>query len=108
MHYERAIIYVSAVAARGAVVKSTAFVELREIEFAYGPVQVLFGISFTVAKGEGLGLLGTNGAGKSTVRRVLAGLERPSHGTVTFDGRDVTDTPAEKLCTSGVALVMGG
>jgi ABC-type branched-subunit amino acid transport system ATPase component len=98
----------SAVAATGAVAESTTFVELRDIEFAYGPVQVLFGVSFTVTKGEILGLLGTNGAGKSTVLRVLAGLEVPAGGTVTFDGRDVTDTPAEKLCTSGVALVMGG
>jgi ABC-type branched-subunit amino acid transport system ATPase component len=98
----------SAVASRGAVAEGTTFVELRDIEFAYGPVQVLFDVSFTVSRGEVLGLLGTNGAGKSTVLRVLAGLEVPARGTVTFDGRDVTGVPAEKLCTSGVALVMGG
>lgn len=84
------------------------FVELRDVEFSYGPVQVLFGVSFTVAKGEVLGLLGTNGAGKSTVLRVLAGLETPHDGVVTFDGRDVTGVPAEKLTTVGVGLVMGG
>jgi len=99
---------VSAVAATGAVAEGTTFLELREIEFSYGPVQVLFDVSFTVERGEILGLLGTNGAGKSTVLRVLAGLESPSRGTVTFDGRDVTGMPAEKRCTAGVALVMGG
>ena len=99
---------VSAVAARGAIEEGTTFLELREIEFSYGPVQVLFGVSFTVERGEILGLLGTNGAGKSTVLRVLAGLESPARGSVTFDGRDVTALPAEKRCTSGVALVMGG
>ena len=84
------------------------FVELRDVEFSYGPVQVLFGVSFTVERGEVLGLLGTNGAGKSTVLRVLAGLEVPRHGSVTFDGRDVTGVPAEKLSAAGIGLVMGG
>jgi ABC-type branched-subunit amino acid transport system ATPase component len=98
----------SAVAARRAVAKRSTLVELRDIEFAYGPVQVLFGVSFSVAQGEVLGLLGTNGAGKSTVLRVLAGLEAPAAGTVTFDGKDVTGVPAEKLCAAGVGLVMGG
>jgi ABC-type branched-subunit amino acid transport system ATPase component len=96
------------VAVSGAVAEGTTLVELRDIEFAYGPVQVLFGVSFTVARGEVLGLLGTNGAGKSTVLRVLAGLEVPATGTVTFDGADVTAVPAEKLCAAGVGLVMGG
>ena len=84
------------------------FVELRDVEFSYGPVQVLFGINFTVERGEVLGLLGTNGAGKSTVLRVLAGLEAPRNGTVTFDGRDITGVPAEKRSAAGIGLVMGG
>src|SRR5207247_6420299 len=71
-------------------------------------VPVLFGISFGVERGEVLGLLGTNGAGKSTVLRVLSGLERPSQGRVLLDGVDVTGVPAEQLCRRGVALVMGG
>ena len=81
---------------------------LDDIHFSYGPVQVLFGVSFSLDRGEILGLLGTNGAGKSTVLRVLTGLDHPSRGRVTFDGRDVTTTPAEQLCRQGVALVMGG
>jgi ABC-type branched-subunit amino acid transport system ATPase component len=99
---------VSTVAPPGADAEGTTFLELREIEFSYGPVQVLFGISFAVQRGEILGLLGTNGAGKSTVLRVLAGLESATRGTVTFDGKDVTALPAEKRCTSGIVLVMGG
>src|SRR5688572_31186450 len=82
---------------------------LDDIEFSYGSVQVLFGVSFSVERGEMLGLLGTNGAGKSTVLRVLVGLDHPTAGTVTLAGRDVTATPAEELCgQGGVALVMGG
>ncbi len=82
--------------------------ELDEIHFSYGSVPVLFGVSFAVQQGEVLGLLGTNGAGKSTVLRVLSGLDAPSSGTVTFDGEDVTGTPAEVLCRRGISLVMGG
>jgi ABC-type branched-subunit amino acid transport system ATPase component len=82
--------------------------ELDDIHFAYGSVPVLFGVSMAVGTGEILGLLGTNGAGKSTVLRVLAGLEAPSSGRVLLDGEDVTAVPAERRCRAGVALVMGG
>jgi len=82
--------------------------ELHEIHFSYGAVPVLFGVSLAVEPGVVLGLLGTNGAGKSTVLRVLAGLEAPSSGSVTLDGLDVTRLPAEVRCRQGVALVMGG
>jgi ABC-type branched-subunit amino acid transport system ATPase component len=82
--------------------------ELEDIHFSYGSVPVLFGVSLGIEPGEVLGLLGTNGAGKSTVLRVLAGLEAPSSGSVTFAGRDVTATPAEVRCRLGIGLVMGG
>jgi ABC-type branched-subunit amino acid transport system ATPase component len=85
-----------------------AVLELEDIHFSYGSVPVLFGVSLRIEPGEVLGLLGTNGAGKSTVLRVLAGLEAPSSGSVTFAGRDVTSTPADLRCRLGIALVMGG
>jgi len=87
---------------------SDPLVSLHDIHFSYGSVQVLFGVSFAVDRGEILGLLGTNGAGKSTVLRVLTGLEHPWRGAVTLAGQDVTATPAEQLCRQGVALVLGG
>lgn len=82
--------------------------EVDEIDFSYGSVQVLFGASFHVSRGEVLGLLGTNGAGKSTILRVLAGLAVPSSGAIRLDGVDITGVPAEQLCRRGIALVMGG
>jgi ABC-type branched-subunit amino acid transport system ATPase component len=85
-----------------------ALLDLHDVHFAYGSVPVLFGVSFAVRPGEVLGLLGTNGAGKSTVLRVLAGLEQPARGRVTFDGHDVTALPAERRCRMGIALVLGG
>src|SRR5437867_7551319 len=81
---------------------------VRDIEFSYGQLQVLFGISMDVHPGEALALLGTNGAGKSTLLRVIAGLEKPSAGSVTFDGRDITSVPADRLCGEGLVLIPGG
>jgi ABC-type branched-subunit amino acid transport system ATPase component len=85
-----------------------ALLELADIHFSYGSTPVLFGVSFDVQPGEVLGLLGTNGAGKSTVLRVLAGLSPPSRGSVRYDGRDITATPAEELCRQGISLMVGG
>jgi ABC-type branched-subunit amino acid transport system ATPase component len=78
------------------------------VDFSYGRLQVLFGVSLEVAPGEALALLGTNGAGKSTLLRVVSGLERPSAGTVRFDGHDITGTPAERLPGRGLVLIPGG
>ena len=54
--------------------------QLANIDFSYGPVQVLFGVDFDVRKGETVALLGTNGAGKSTALRVISGLAVPERG----------------------------
>ena len=89
-------------------VTTDALLTVRDVDFAYGPLQVLFGISLDVRPGEALALLGTNGAGKSTLLRVIAGLESPSAGSVTFAGRDITSAPAEQLATEGLVLIPGG
>lgn len=81
---------------------------VRNVDFAYGPLQVLFDVSLSVRRGEALALLGTNGAGKSTLLRVIAGLEQPSAGSVTLAGRDITGTPAERLAAQGLLLIPGG
>jgi ABC-type branched-subunit amino acid transport system ATPase component len=83
-------------------------IEVRGVTFAYGWLQVLFGVDLTVTKGEIVGLLGTNGAGKSTLLRVLVGLSLPNSGSVRINGRDVTRLPAEERVGLGVGLVSGG
>ena len=85
-----------------------AAVELVDVDFSYGSLQVLFDVSLHVRAGEVLGLLGTNGAGKSTVLRVLSGLAPPDRGRVLLDGDDVTGTPAERMAGLGVVQVPGG
>ena len=87
---------------------SEVVLSVRDIEFSYGALQVLFGISLDVHRGEALALLGTNGAGKSTLLRVICGLEEPSAGSVTFGGRDITSAPAERLAGQGIVLIPGG
>ncbi|HUC37731.1 MAG TPA: ATP-binding cassette domain-containing protein [Acidimicrobiales bacterium] len=82
--------------------------DVRGVDFSYGQLQVLFGISMDVRRGEALALLGTNGAGKSTLLRVISGLERPDRGSILFGGRDITSTPAEALSGHGLVLVPGG
>jgi len=81
---------------------------VRDIDFSYDRLQVLFGISMDVQQGEALALLGTNGAGKSTLLRVITGLERPSTGSVTFAGAEITGRAAERLVHEGIVLVPGG
>ncbi|HEY3701154.1 MAG TPA: ATP-binding cassette domain-containing protein, partial [Acidimicrobiales bacterium] len=79
-----------------------------DIDAAYGQVQVLFGVDLAVAEGEVLALLGTNGAGKSTILRVAAGLLRPSSGRVVFDGADVTKADPVQRVKAGLVCVPGG
>jgi len=78
------------------------------VEASYGSLQVLFGIDMGVERNELLALLGTNGAGKSTVLKSIAGLLPPTQGTVTFDGRDITGLPAEEIARLGLSLMPGG
>ncbi|MFC7227359.1 ABC transporter ATP-binding protein [Salinirubellus salinus] len=70
-------------------------VELEDVSVRYGGVTALDSVSLSVAPGEFFTLVGPSGCGKTTTLRVLAGLERPTEGTVRVDGEDVTDRPPE-------------
>jgi len=88
--------------------KVTAALSVQELSFSYGSRQILWDVSFDVAPGERLALLGTNGAGKSTVLRNICGLEQPGSGTVLYGGTDITGRLAEELVHEGIGMVMGG
>jgi branched-chain amino acid transport system ATP-binding protein len=64
--------------------------ELREVDAGYGPFRAIFGVSLAVPPGGVLAILGSNGAGKTTIARVSSGLIRPTSGQVLFDGVDIT------------------
>ncbi|WP_417581056.1 ABC transporter ATP-binding protein [Pelagibacterium sp.] len=71
-------------------------VRLTSIKKSFGPIQVLHGISLDIASGEFISLLGASGCGKTTLLRIVAGLEGVTSGQVEIDGADVTQLPPEK------------
>jgi branched-chain amino acid transport system permease protein len=87
---------------------ANALLSVRSLDVKYGQVQVLFDVDVDVQRGEVLALLGTNGAGKSTVLGAVSGLLDPSAGTVTFDGQDITGMAPHRIAALGVAQVPGG
>ena len=82
--------------------------QVHNLDFAYGSVQVLFDVSFEVARGEVLALLGTNGAGKSTLLRAVSGLGIPDRGVVRLSGRTITYADAEDRFAAGLVQLRGG
>jgi ABC-type branched-subunit amino acid transport system ATPase component/sugar phosphate permease len=87
---------------------SVPVIQVRNLDFSYGRVQVLFDVSLEVHRGETLALLGTNGAGKSTLLRVVSGLGVPSRGVVRLNGRTVTYTDPELRVRIGIVQLVGG
>jgi ABC-type branched-subunit amino acid transport system ATPase component len=83
--------------------------EVEHVNLSYGSLQILFDVSIEVPGGGRVALLGTNGAGKSSLLRVVAGLATPHPGAVVrFDGADVTTLPAERRVSLGMAMLAGG
>ncbi len=76
------------------------------LEVAYGDLQVLWGVSVSVAPGEMVCLLGPNGSGKSTLMNSLSGLVRPRAGTIVFDGARVDGRPPHEITALGIAHVL--
>jgi len=82
--------------------------QVANLDYSYGPVQVLFDVGFEVKRGATLALLGTNGAGKSTVFRAISGLGTSDRGVVRLNGQTITYTAAETRAQLGVIQVAGG
>lgn len=81
----------------------TALLEVENLRVAYGKIEAVKGISFSVEAGQIVTLIGTNGAGKTTTLRTLSGLLKPLAGTVRFDGRPLSGVPAHKIVALGLA-----
>lgn len=79
--------------------------DVERIHTYYGLSHILFDVSLTVGSGEIVGLLGRNGAGKSTTMRSIAGLTPPKQGRVTFKGENITEKAAYLLVRRGIAYV---
>lgn len=82
--------------------------QVEHLRTAYGAVVVNRDVSLRVEAHEIVTILGPNGAGKSTLLRAISGLLRPKHGTIRFDGSDVTGRPAAQMASHGVVMVPEG
>jgi branched-chain amino acid transport system ATP-binding protein len=74
----------------------------------YGAIRALKGVSFEVAKGEIITLIGANGAGKSTTLNAISNVIKKASGTVIFDGRDISSAPPDSIVASGLVQVPEG
>jgi branched-chain amino acid transport system ATP-binding protein len=82
--------------------------EVRNLVAGYGGTDVLRGISLDVAAGEIVAVLGANGVGKTTLNRALSGLLRPSAGTISFLGREITGEKPPAIVEAGLIHVPEG
>ena len=88
--------------------KTTPVLEAKGLDVHYGKVQVLYDVDFVVHEGERVALLGTNGAGKSTILKAVSGLVDPTEGQVFWKGTDITKMHAEDRVKLGIGHVPGG
>lgn len=82
--------------------------EVKDIDVCYGDVQVLRGVSLSVGEGEIVGLVGANGAGKSTTLKAISGLIPLRNGSMQFDGVRLDGVPAHKVVELGISHVPEG
>ncbi len=81
---------------------------VEKLDLYYGDAQALDGISLEVGKGELVAIVGANGAGKSSLIRTIAGIERPRAGKITFKDGDITGKPSYVVCDLGIGQVAEG
>jgi branched-chain amino acid transport system ATP-binding protein len=86
----------------------SALLEVKELELFYGDAPALAGVSFAVPRGEIVSLVGANGAGKSSLIRAVAGIDKPRAGKICFAGRDITGLQPHEICELGIGQVAEG
>jgi branched-chain amino acid transport system ATP-binding protein len=87
---------------------SRPLLELDRVETCYGPSQVLFDVSLTIAPGEMVTLMGRNGMGKTTTVRSIMGMTAATGGSIRFDGEEVRVLPSYRIAQRGIGLVPEG
>jgi branched-chain amino acid transport system ATP-binding protein len=92
-----------AIAAKDATTSaSTPMLVVDNVHTYYGQIHALRGINLTVAQGEVVTLIGANGAGKTTTLKTISGLLHARHGSIHFEGQDITKAPAHQLVEKGI------
>lgn len=85
-----------------------AMLEIKDLEVCYGVIRAIKGVSFEVNQGEVIALIGANGAGKTTILHTITGLIPAEKGSILFEGKELTKTPAHKIVSMGMAHVPEG
>ena len=86
----------------------SALLEVTNLDLYYADAQALAGVSLEIPKGEIVAIIGANGAGKSSLIRAIAGIERPHGGRIVFAGRDLTGLDSHEVCNLGIGQVAEG
>ena len=86
-------------------VPNVLLLEIKNINTFYGPSHVLFDVSLSVERGDAVGLLGRNGAGKSTTMKSIIGLVPPANGQILYRGQNLIGMPPHQACRLGIAYV---
>ena len=81
---------------------------VENVDLFYGDAQALDRVSLEVAEGEIVAIVGANGAGKSSLIRTIAGMEKPRSGTIRFKGADITRLESHRICNLGIGQVAEG
>ena len=82
--------------------------EVRDLDLFYGDAQALSAVSLEVPEGAIVAIVGANGAGKTSLIRAVAGIEKPRAGRVAFRGRHVTGRDSHEICNLGIGQVAEG
>jgi branched-chain amino acid transport system ATP-binding protein len=82
--------------------------EVKDLKVSYGQIEALKGVSMRIDRGEFVGVIGANGAGKTSLLMALSGAVRTKGGSVMLDGRDVTHLPQHLRVSNGIAIVPEG
>ena len=78
------------------------------VDIFYGDAQALDGVSIAVAEKEIVAIIGANGAGKTSLIRAIAGIEKPRAGRILYKGQDITGWPTHRVCNLGIGQVAEG
>jgi branched-chain amino acid transport system ATP-binding protein len=83
-------------------------IEIEHIDVYYGDIKALWDVSLTISKGEIVTLVGSNGAGKSTIMNTISGILKPKNGSINYNGTRLERLPAHRIVNMGICLVQEG
>ena len=82
--------------------------KVKDLKVNYGGIEAVKGIDMDIEQGKIVTLIGANGAGKSTTMKAVAGLVKPKHASITFDGKNIVGLPPDQIVAMGITMVPEG